>query len=66
MSHFHFSGIMSVNPFPHKKNLLQMAFNTSWQKRGKPLMLKVQLLDKVDNIVAKGEIAHHEEFLLLP
>ena len=28
--------------------------------------MAVQSLEKVENIVTKGEIAHHEQFLLLP
>ena len=28
--------------------------------------MKVQLLSRVENIVANGEIAHYEPFLLLP
>ena len=28
--------------------------------------MKVYLLDRVDNIVAKGETVHHEEFPTLP
>ena len=32
----------------------------------KSLLMKVQLLKGVENIVAKEEIAHYEQFLLLP
>ena len=28
--------------------------------------MKEQFLNKIENIVAKGEIAHHEQCLLLP
>ena len=28
--------------------------------------MRVELLNRVDNIVAKGEISHVEQFLLLP
>ena len=28
--------------------------------------MEVSFLNRVDNIVAKGEIAHYEQFLLLP
>ena len=38
---------------------------TSWQIYGKSLKMKVQLLNRVENMVTKGEIACFEQFFLL-
>ena len=35
------------------------------QKNGKSLEMKIYLLNQVENIVAKGEIAHYEPFVTL-
>ena len=51
------------NPFPHKTNLQQTTLNTSYQKH-KQISIYMKV-DKVDNHVAKGEIACFEQFLLL-
>ena len=44
-----------------------MTLKTFCQNKGIPLEMKEQLLNTVTvvNIVAKGEIAHHEQFCLL-
>ena len=42
-----------------------MTLKKSWQKYGKPLWMKELSLNRVKNIVAKGEIAQYEKFLLL-
>ena len=50
-----------LNPFPHIKNLQQTSLNMSKQKyRKKILPIKEQLLKKVENIVARGEITHYD------
>ena len=43
----------------------QMTFKSSRQKYAKSLLMKIVLLNKVENIVAKGEMACFEQFLLL-
>ena len=43
-----------------------MALKTSWQKYSKSTQMKIKWLNRVENIMAKGEIAHYEQFLLLP
>ena len=53
---------MIFNPFQHTTN---QTLNTSHQKHEKYLFMKFYLPTKVENIVAKGEIAHFEQFLLL-
>ena len=35
-------------------------------KYGKPLQIEMLLLNRVENIVERGEITHYEHFLLLP
>ena len=47
------------NHFPHTTNLQQ----TTRQIYGKFLEMKVLLLNTVENIVTKGEIAHYEQLL---
>ena len=46
-----------LNPFPLSSNRQQSTLKTSNQKQKKSLYKKVYQLTKVDNIVAKGEIA---------
>ena len=48
-----------INPFPHITNLQQTTLNTSYQKHEQSVYMKVHLLTKVLNIVAKGEIARY-------
>ena len=43
-----------------------MTLKMSWQKFEKSQLKSVQLSNRDENSVAKGEIAHHEQFLLLP
>ena len=51
---------------PHTTNLQQMTLKTISQISMKTcLRMKEQLLNKVENIVTKGDIAHFEQFLLL-
>ena len=51
----------SVNPFLHTTNLQQTTFKTSKQKYGKiSINESVIIAYRVDNMVAKGEIAHDE------
>ena len=45
--------------------LQQTTLYTSYQKHEQSLYMKVYLLTKVKNIVANGEIALFEQFLLL-
>ena len=54
-----------INPFPHTTNLQQTTLKTLCQKPEKSLYIKVYLLTKYENIVAKVEIAHFEQLLLL-
>ena len=42
-----------------------MTLIISKQKYGKSLQTKVYLFNRVENIVAKGEITHYEQFRLL-
>ena len=49
---------MSLNSFQHTTNLQQTTENI-------PILMKVQSLNKVENMVTKGEIACFEQFLLL-
>ena len=43
-----------------------MILQSARKKYGKLLQTKVQLLNRVENIVEEGEIAHYEPFLLFP
>ena len=45
------------------------SFHKLWEAEVCPFpffLKKALLLNRIENIVAKGEIAHHEQFLLLP
>ena len=53
---------VKVNPFPHTTILQQTTLNIFCQKMENLFELNGL---KVENIVAKGEIAHFEQFLLL-
>ena len=55
-----------LNPFPHTTNLQQTTLKTYLQKPEKQPKKISQLLNKVENIVAKGEIAHQQQFHLWP
>ena len=55
-----------VQPFPHTINLQQTTLKLSRPKTQKSLQMIVKLLNRVEIIVANGEIAHHEQFLHLP
>ena len=50
--------------FSHTTNLQQTTLKTYWQIHGNILLIKVHLMKKVENIVAKGEIARSKQFLL--
>ena len=43
-----------------------MTLKASHRQYGKSPYMKVELLKRVENIVAKGEIAHHQQFPILP
>ena len=58
------AGIRLVNLLTHTTNLQQTTLKTSRQKHRKTLKMKVLLLKKVENIVAKEEVASFEQFLL--
>ena len=51
---------------PHTTILQQTTFNIFCQKMENLYNWMDNQWLKVENIVAKGEIAHHEQFLLLP
>ena len=57
------------NPSPQTLNLQQTIFKSFTQTNGKFLSMKVLLLllllDSVENILTKREMAHDEQFLLL-
>ena len=53
---------MLLNPFPHTTNLQQMTLNKSQKKIH---AISINNSSIVENIVANGEIALHEQFLLL-
>ena len=53
------------NLFPHKANLQQTTLNMSSKRYGKSRLIVGLVLKKVENILAKGEIARLEQFLLL-
>ena len=44
----------------------QTSLKTLSQNYGKSLYMREQFLNKVENIVAKGKIAHNEQFSHLP
>ena len=48
------------------KNIQQTNLKSSRQSYEKSLKFKIVFLNKVKNIVAKGEITYYEQFLLLP
>ena len=56
----------SLNPLPHKAFLwcLQLTLNNS--KDEAVSYVYMTPFDSIENIVAKGEIARHEQFHLLP
>ena len=54
----------SSSHFPTYSKSAVYNFERSRQNHGKSLSIKVSLLKKVENIVAKGEIAPMENFLL--
>ena len=54
-----------VNPFPHTTILQQRTLNIFYQKIENLFNWMDNLWLKLENIVAKGEIAHFEQFLLL-
>ena len=57
---------VSVNPFPPTTNLQQTPLKTNHAKTWKISINESIITEKnVENIVAKGEIAHPEQFLLL-
>ena len=58
--------VLAFNSFPHTAILQQMTLIISWQKHRKCLQMKLYLLNKVENLVAKEEITHNEQFLRLP
>ena len=48
-------------------NLKRTSMKRNWPRFRKSLFMKEKLLNRVENyIVAEGEIAHDEKFLLLP
>ena len=54
-------------PFSHTTNLQQTILNSSKHKDDKSLFInKDILLNRVEIIEAKGEIAHYVQFILLP
>ena len=57
--------IFDHNPFPHTTNLQQTTLKTQCHKAEKSSVKIAKLLNKVKNIVAKGEIARFEQFLIL-
>ena len=59
-------GGKGVTLFPHTTKLQQTTFKTISQKYGNTLCMKEQSTNKVENIVTKAEIAHHEQFPPLP
>ena len=54
--------IFLVNPFPHTTNLQQATLKTSGQKTQ---IIPINEKNKMENIMAKGEIACFEQFILL-
>ena len=63
---YHWAGVSNVfNPFPHT-TILQTTLNIFCQKMENPYNWKDNLWLKVENIVAKGEITHFEQFCLWP
>ena len=58
------TALTSINQQPFPTYLQQMTLKTSRQKYRNDLWMKVKLLSRVENIMAKGEITH-EQFLLL-
>ena len=54
-----------ILPYNNKINLPQMDLELSEQKYEKSLLMKVDSVNRVENIVAKCKIAHYEEFLHL-
>ena len=52
--------------WPHATNLQQITLKTVQQNYVRSLKMTVKILNGVENIVANGEIAHHEQFLHLP
>ena len=52
------------NLFPHTTNLHQTTLKTSRQKY-RNIINERRIINEYENIAAKGEIAHNEQFLLL-
>ena len=66
MGNHYLAMIRRINPFPYTTDLQQTTLKISHLKHEKSLYtgIKVYLLFKVENIMAKGEIACFEQFLL--
>ena len=62
---FLFDMVQCLNPFPHTTILQQTSLNIFFQKIENLFNWMDNLWLKVENIVAKGEIARFEQFLLL-
>ena len=52
--------IQVFKPFPHTTNFQQTTLKSSGQKYGISLKSKVDILNRVKNIVTKGEITRFE------
>ena len=60
-----FQNAVCFNPFPHTTILQQTTLNVFWQNKENLQNWMNNLWQKVENIVAKGEIARFVQFLLL-
>ena len=63
--------VLSLNPFPNKPFPKWQILDSSKLKEFADYNFKFQINDgkfskEVENTVGKGEIAHHEQFLLFP
>ena len=56
----------SILPFPTYNTSAADDFENIYSKYGNSMFMKEQLLNKVKNILANGEIAYPRLFLLLP
>ena len=58
------SAICPLKPFPTYNKSAADDFEKSRKINGNSFEMKVYILNKVENITAKGEITHYEQFLL--
>ena len=56
----HIFTYFSNNSVPQTTNLQQETLKMSWQMFEKSKLMRVEILNRIENNVAKGEIVHYE------